>query len=121
MINGRGQAGAGSTEAGDGIRLERTRVSGALNGSTRGLFTGRIENSGFIGSESDRGTVSGFRTVNRVSSNSRSVNIDGNGLVFNNSGQIFAVGGTDIDAGVRLFTSTKGASFWGDIVNSGII
>ena len=36
---GRGNAGAGATTAGDGIRLERTRVAGALDGTTTGLFT----------------------------------------------------------------------------------
>ena len=39
LIQGRGQAGAGVTAAGDGLRFERTRVDGALDASTVGLFT----------------------------------------------------------------------------------
>jgi len=42
---GRGDASAGAATAGDGIRLERTRVGGALDGTTTGLFTGEINNS----------------------------------------------------------------------------
>ena len=119
--------------------MERERVNGALDGTTTGLFTGTITNSGRIVSEGDddgvtNGTVAGFRTVNGVSfqgtlnneaggeifgaqngvyfgnatpagggdhtggvlnnagtiqSNSRALNIDGTGLVVNNSGSIF--------------------------------
>ena len=121
--------------AGDGIRLERTRVGGALDGSTTGLFTGEINNSGTITSEGANGTVGGFRAVNGVSfqgslnnegtisgtqngvyfgnavgaggadhtggvvnnsgtisSDSRAFNIDGNGLLLNNTGNILATG-----------------------------
>ena len=134
-IVGRGDAGAGLATAGDGIRLERTRVGGALDASTTGLFTGEINNSGTISSEGANGTVGGFRAVNGVSfqgtlnnsgtisgtqngvyfgnavaaggadhtggvvnnsgiisSDSRAVNIDGNGLVLDNSGDILATG-----------------------------
>ena len=134
-IIGRGDAGAGVATAGDGIRLERTRVGGALDGSTTGLFTGEINNSGTISSEGANGTVGGFRAVNGVSfqgelnnsgtisgtqngvyfgnavaaggadhtggvvnnsgtisSDSRAVNIDGNGLFLNNTGDILATG-----------------------------
>ena len=66
-IFGRGDAGAGLATAGDGIRLERTRVGGALDGTTTGLFTGTITNSGNITSEGANGTVGGFRAVNGVS------------------------------------------------------
>ncbi len=66
-IFGRGDAGAGLATAGDGIRLERTRVGGLLDGSTTGLFTGSITNSGNITSEGANGTVAGFRAVNGVS------------------------------------------------------
>ncbi len=45
-IFGRGQAGAGSPLAGDGLRFERERVNGMLDGSTTGLFTGSITNNG---------------------------------------------------------------------------
>ena len=65
-LAGRGNAGAGAATAGDGIRLERTRVAGALDGSTTGLFTGDITNSGTISSEGANGTVGGFRAVNGV-------------------------------------------------------
>ena len=41
-LAGRGDAGAGVATAGDGIRLERTRVDGALDATTTGLFTGDI-------------------------------------------------------------------------------
>ncbi len=136
-IIGRGNAGAGLATAGDGIRLERTRVAGALDGSTTGLFTGSITNSGNITSEGANGTVSGLRVVNGVSfqgtidnevgglisgtqnglyfgnavpsggsdhtggivnnagtisSDSRALNIDGEGLVVNNSGSILGTG-----------------------------
>ena len=134
-IAGRGDAGAGAATAGDGIRLERTRVGGALDASTTGLFTGQINNSGVISSEGANGTVGGFRAVNGVSfqgelnnsgtisgtqngvyfgnavaaggadhtggvvnnsgvisSDSRAVNIDGNGLLLDNSGSILATG-----------------------------
>ena len=134
-IVGRGDAGAGLATAGDGIRLERTRVGGALDGSTTGLFTGEINNSGTITSEGANGTVGGFRAVNGVSfqgtlnnegtisgtqngvyfgnavgaggadhtggvvnnsgtisSDSRAFNIDGNGLLLNNTGNILATG-----------------------------
>ena len=67
IIQGRGDAGAGVATAGDGIRLERERVAGALDGTTTGLFTGTITNSGTIASEGANGTVGGFRAVNGVS------------------------------------------------------
>ena len=134
-IDGRGTAGAGLTTAGDGIRLERIRVGGALDGSTTGLFTGTIDNSGDIRSEGNSGTTAGFRAVNGVSfqgtldnsgtisgtqngvyfgnptpagggdhtggvvnnsgtisSDSRALNIDGEGLEVNNSGDILGTG-----------------------------
>ena len=219
-IAGRGTAGAGSTLAGDGIRLERTRVGGALDATTTGLFTGTINNTGTITSEGDSGTTGGFRAVNGVSfqgtlnnsgtisgvqngvyfgnavaaggadhtggvvnnlgvisSDSRAFNLDGNGLTVNNHGDILATGAqrngtfyvdgtadnfslnnsgsidatggsgsavsiqvgsfdgdvqngtifnsgsiigsgnSGLDAGVRLFTGTNGATFSGDIIN----
>ena len=136
-IQGRGQASAGAATAGDGLRFERTRVDGALDGTTTGLFTGTITNSGTIRSEATAGTTAGIRFVNGVSfqgtltneeggviygtnnglyfgnatpaggadhtggvvnnagtitSASRAVNIDGNGLVLNNSGRIVGQG-----------------------------
>ena len=220
VLRGRGTAGAGLATAGDGIRLERTRVGGVLEGSTTGLFTGTINNSGIVTSEGDSGTTGGFRAVNGVSfqgtlnntgtisgvqngvyfgnptpagggdhsggvvnnfgvvsSDSRAFNLDGDGLqvnnfgdilatgaqrngtfyvdgtadnfTLNNSGSIDATGGSGsglsvqvgsfdgdiqsgiilnsgsivgsgdsgLDAGIRLFTSTNGAEFSGDIFN----
>ena len=136
-IVGRGNAGAGLATAGDGLRFERTRVAGALDGTTTGLFTGTITNSGNITSEAANGTAGAIRFVNGVSfqgtltneaggvisgvqnglyfgnptpagggdhtggvvnnagiisSNSRALNIDGIGLVVNNSGDILGLG-----------------------------
>jgi len=42
LIQGRGNADAGLAAAGDGIRLERMRVGGALDATTTSLFTGSI-------------------------------------------------------------------------------
>ena len=137
LIQGRGQAGAGLATAGDGLRFERTRVDGALDGTTTGLFTGDITNSGTIDSEAIAGTTAGIRFVNGtsfqgtlnnevggvisgvnnglyfgnatpaggadhtggvvnnagvISSDSRALNIDGAGLVVNNSGSILGTG-----------------------------
>ncbi len=134
QLLGRGNAGAGLTAAGDGIRFERERVGGALDGTTSGLFTGNVTNTGTISSEGANGTVAGLRFVNgtsfqgeinnqgvlkgeqnglyfgnatpagggehtgivnnsgTISSGSRAVNIDGSGLVLNNSGNILATG-----------------------------
>ncbi|MEM9668187.1 MAG: autotransporter domain-containing protein [Pseudomonadota bacterium] len=66
-IQGRGNAGAGLATAGDGLRFERTRVAGMLDGTTSALFTGDITNSGTIDSEGANGTVAGVRFVNGVS------------------------------------------------------
>ena len=66
LLQGRGDAAAGAATAGDGIRLERTRVDGALDGTTTGLFDGTINNNGLIDSEGANGTVAGFRAVNGV-------------------------------------------------------
>lgn len=90
-IQGRGQAGAGAATAGDGLRFERTRVGGMLEGSTTGLFTGDIVNSGTISSESAQGTTAGIRFVNGVSFQGTLDNLEGgviegvqNGLYFGN-------------------------------------
>jgi uncharacterized protein with beta-barrel porin domain/tRNA A-37 threonylcarbamoyl transferase component Bud32 len=136
-IQGRGNASAGATTAGDGLRFERTRVDGALDATTDGLFIGSIANSGLIDSEGDSGTTAGIRFVNGVSfqgelnnsgtisgvqnglyfgnptpagggdfsqaivnnlaggvisSGSRALNIDGNGLTVNNAGTILGTG-----------------------------
>ncbi|MEP2102493.1 MAG: autotransporter domain-containing protein [Parasphingorhabdus sp.] len=91
-IQGRGTAGAGLTTAGDGVRFERERVAGALDGATTGLFTGNITNSGTIDSEGDSGTTAGIRFVNGVSFNGTITNEAGgtisgvqNGLYFGNA------------------------------------
>ena len=109
-IAGRGDAGAGLATAGDGIRLERTRVDGALDGSTTGLFTGDITNSGTISSEGANGTVGGFRAVNGTSfqgtlTNEAGGEISGeqNGVYFGNA---TPAGGGDHTGGVVLNKGT---------------
>ncbi|MEP2360071.1 autotransporter domain-containing protein, partial [Parasphingorhabdus sp.] len=91
-IQGRGTAGAGLTAAGDGVRFERARNAGVLDGSSVGLFTGNITNSGTIDSEGDSGTTAGIRFVNGVSfsgtiDNQAGGTISGvqNGLYFGNA------------------------------------
>jgi len=101
-IVGRGDAGAGAATAGDGIRLERTRVNGLLDGSTTGLFTGTIANSGSIMSAGANGTVGGFRAVNGVSfqgelNNSGTISGVQNGVYFGNP---TPAGGGDHTGGV---------------------
>ena len=103
-LAGRGDAGAGAATAGDGIRLERTRVGGALDGTTTGLFTGDITNSGTISSEGANGTVGGFRAVNGVDFQGSLVNEAGgvisgtqNGVYFGNA---TPAGGGDHTGGV---------------------
>ena len=101
-LRGRGTAGAGLATAGDGIRLERTRVDGALDGSTTGLFTGAINNSGIITSEGDSGTTAGFRAVNGVDfqgvlTNTGTISGVQNGVYFGNP---VGAGGGDHTGGV---------------------
>ena len=103
-LAGRGDAGAGAATAGDGIRLERTRVGGALDATTTGLFTGDITNSGTISSEGANGTVGGFRAVNGVDFQGSLVNEAGgvisgtqNGVYFGNA---TPAGGGDHTGGV---------------------
>ena len=160
-LAGRGNAGAGAATAGDGIRLERTRVGGALDATTTGLFTGDITNSGTISSEGANGTVGGFRAVNGVdfqgtltnaaggeisgeqngvyfgnatpagggdhtggvvrnegtiSSGSRALNIDGEGLSVVNEGDII---GTGNQRNGTVYSDDTANNFWLD--NSGRI
>ena len=101
-IAGSGSAAAGDAVAGDGIRLERTRVSGALNATTSGAFTGTITNSGSITSESNNGTTAGIRAVNGVSfqgtiENSGTISGVQNGVYLGNA---VAAGGADHTGGV---------------------
>ena len=104
LIQGRGQAAAGAATAGDGIRFERTRVNGTLDASTSGLFTGTIDNSGSIRSESTQGTAAGIRFVNGTSFQGVLNNLEGgviygtqNGLYFGNP---VTAGGGDHTGGV---------------------
>jgi len=162
-ILGRGNAGAGLASAGDGIRLERTRVDGALDGTTTGVFTGSITNSGDIISEGANGTVAGFRAVNGVSfqgtlinerggeisgiqngvyfgnptpagggdhtggifvnagtvtSGSRALNIDGNGLAVLNTGSIL---GTDVQRNGTVYTDATANNYVFVNANSGVV
>jgi len=105
QILGTGNAAAGSTQAGDGIRLERTRVDGALDGTTTGLFDGLIVNDGLITAEQGaNGTVAGFRAVNGVSFQGTLINESGgtisgvqNGVYFGNA---TPAGGADHSGGL---------------------
>ncbi len=103
-VQGRGQASAGAAAAGDGLRFERARNAGVLDGSTTGLFTGEIVNSGLIDSESTQGTAAGIRFVNGVSfsgtiDNQAGGTISGaqNGLYFGNA---TPAGGGDFNGAV---------------------
>ncbi len=89
-IQGRGNAAAGAAGAGDGLRFERTRVAGMLDGTTDGLFVGDITNTGTIDSEAANGTAAGIRFVNGVSfegtfDNSGTISGVQNGLYFGNA------------------------------------
>ncbi|MEP1229582.1 MAG: autotransporter outer membrane beta-barrel domain-containing protein [Litorimonas sp.] len=104
LIQGRGAAGAGLTSAGDGIRFERARVDGTLDGTTTGLFTGTINNNagGLITSESDNGTTAGIRFVNGTSfqgtiNNAGTISGVQNGVYFGNA---VGAGGADHTGGV---------------------
>ncbi|MBB6428562.1 beta strand repeat-containing protein [Algisphaera agarilytica] len=108
QLLGRGNAGAGLATAGDGIRLERTRVGGALDGTTTGLFTGTITNTGDISSEGANGTVGGFRAVNGVNfqgtlNNAGTISGVHNGVYFGNP---TPAGGGDHTGGVVNNTGT---------------
>ncbi len=101
-LRGRGLANAGLATAGDGIRLERSRVGGAFDGTTTGLFTGVINNTGTISSEANAGTTGGFRAVNGVSfqgtlNNAGTISGVNNGVYFGNP---VGAGGADHTGGV---------------------
>ena len=107
LLQGRGDAAAGATTAGDGIRLERARVDGALDGTTTGLFDGTINNSGLIDSEGANGTVAGFRAVNGVDfqgelNNTGTISGTQYGVYFSN--ETPAGGGSNV-GGCLLYTS----------------
>ncbi|MEO0613668.1 MAG: hypothetical protein AAFY83_10170, partial [Pseudomonadota bacterium] len=101
-IQGRGNAPAGASAAGDGIRLERERLDGSLMSPSTALFTGSITNTGTIASEGANGTVGGFRAVNGVSfqgtlTNSGTISGVQNGVYFGNP---TPAGGGDHTGGV---------------------
>jgi len=103
QLSGQGNAAAGSTLAGDGIRLERSRVDGVLDGTTTGLFEGEINNTGLITSiDGANGTVAGFRVVNGVDfqgtlNNAGTISGIQNGVYFGNA---TPAGGGDHTGGV---------------------
>ena len=77
-------------------------MDGALDGSTTGLFTGTINNSGVVTSEGDSGTTGGFRAVNGVSfqgtlNNTGTISGVQNGVYFGNP---TPAGGGDHTGGV---------------------
>ncbi|UTW60318.1 autotransporter domain-containing protein [Kordiimonas sp. SCSIO 12603] len=113
-IQGRGQASAGTATAGDGIRLERTRVDGAFDGSSTGTFTGVITNSGTINSEATAGTTGGFRAVNGVNFQGALVNEEGGTISGVNNGVYFGTG--NHDGGL-----VDGVDFGGGLTNRGTI
>jgi len=125
-IQGRGQGAAGAGTAGDGLRFERTRVSGMLDGSTTGLFTGSITNRGTIDSEAAAGTTAGIRFVNGTSFQGTLTNEAGgvisgvnNGLYFGNA---TPAGGGDHTGGVVMNAGTISSDGTGLVVhNSGSI
>lgn len=121
VIQGRGNAGAATSQAGDGVRIGNVGNAGTTDAT--------ITNTGEIASEGANGSVAGVRVVNGVnfqgtltnagiisgvqngvyfgtgdhaggsfvneglvSSGSRALNIDGDGLVVENSGTILGTG-----------------------------
>jgi len=105
VIQGRGQANAGLATAGDGIRLERTRVDGSLANPSTGLFTGVINNSGTIDSESAQGTTAGIRTVDGVSFQGAIINQEDGVISGTQNGLYFGNG--DHTGGVALWCSAQ--------------
>jgi len=90
LIAGRGQAGAASPTAGDGLRLEGDRSS---EGVPPGVFQGSIVNNGALTSDSAQGTTGGFRAVNDLSFQGELVNT---GLISGvQNGVYFGVGAHD--------------------------
>jgi len=134
QIFGTGNAAAGTAAAGDGIRLERSRVDGNLDGSTTGLFDGTITNSGLITTEDGaNGTVAGFRAVNGVDFQGELVNEAGgtisgiqNGVYFGNATS--ASGGDHTDGLVvnegRISSGSRALNIDGSgltVINQGAI
>ena len=140
-IEGLGQAGATTADAGDGIRL-----------AGDGTFDGNVVNNGLVTSVSTQGATSGFRAVNTldfqgqlvntglifgtnngvyfgtgansgqfvnlgsVTSDSRALNIDGDGLNVFNAG---AIVGTGNQRNGTIYSDDTASNF--EIVNTGLI
>ncbi len=97
LIQGRGNAAAGTNAAGDGIRIG--------NVGNAGTFTGSITNAGTVLSEGANGTVGAFRAVN---------NVNFQGQLFNEEGGVFA----GVQNGVYFGTGDHNG---GSFVNRGTV
>jgi hypothetical protein len=84
LIQGRGNAAAGTNAAGDGIRIG--------NVGNAGTFTGSITNAGTVLSEGANGTVGAFRAVNNVNFQGQLVNEDGGVFAGVQNGVYFGTG-----------------------------
>ena len=140
-LNGLGQAAATTPEAGDGIRLAGsgafdgsivntgTVTSESNQGTTGGFravngldFQGSLFNSGLISGANNgvyfgEGANSGeFVNAGTVSSDSRAVNIDGDGLNVVNNGSIL---GTGDQRNGTIYSDNTASNF--DIVNFGLV
>ena len=80
-IDGLGQAGATTVEAGDGVRL-----------AGPGEFEGTIVNTGSITSESTQGPTSGFRAVNGLDFQGQLINTNTGSITGANNGVYFGTG-----------------------------
>ncbi len=84
LIQGRGNAAAGTNAAGDGIRIG--------NVGNAGTFTGSITNAGTVLSEGANGTVGAFRAVNNVNFQGQLVNEEGGVFAGVQNGVYFGTG-----------------------------
>ena len=126
-ILGRGDAAAGLASAGDGIRLERTRVDGSLANPSTGTFTGEIVNSGTISSEGANGTVAGLRTVDNVNFQGSIINEADGVISGTQNGLYFGLGdhaGSTVDNAGLISSDSRALNIDGSgltINNSGTI
>ena len=114
-IDGLGQAGATTVEAGDGVRL-----------AGPGEFEGTIVNTGSITSESTQGPTSGFRAVNGLDFQGQLINTNTGSITGANNGVYFGTGdnsGSFINEGL-VSSDSRAVNIDGDglqVVNDGAI